>query len=252
MTDHKVGTKAEWLTARQELLIREKELTRLGDELARARRDLPWVPVEKEYRFDTTDGVKTLRDLFGSRSQLLMYHFMFGPSYEAGCPVCSSSADGVNGVVSHLNARDVTMVYVSRAPLARLQAYRKRMGWAFPWVSAADSDFNFDFGMSQTEEQAGQLVESMAAEGIPPVLDHMADTTGTDVAGYLTEAPGFSAFALEEGVVYHTYSTTARGLEFLMDYYPILDRAPWGRDESASTPVWIRRHDEYEHSRGTH
>ncbi len=249
MTDHRVGTKDEWLVARQELLIQEKELTRRSDDLARARREVPWVPVEKEYRFDTTEGVKTLRDLFGGRSQLLMYHFMFGPRYEAGCPVCSSSADSVNGVVSHLNARDVTMVYVSRAPLARLQAYRERMGWDFSWVSAADSDFNFDFAMSQTEEQAGRLVESMAADGIPPVLNHMADATGTDVAGYLTEAPGFSAFALEEEVVYHTYSTTARGLEFLMGYYQILDRAPRGRDEADSTPVWIRRHDEYEHPR---
>jgi predicted dithiol-disulfide oxidoreductase (DUF899 family) len=250
MTDHRVGTKEEWLVARQELLIREKELTRLSDDLARARRELPWVPVEKEYRFATTEGVKTLVELFGGRSQLLMYHFMFGPSYEAGCPVCSSSADTVNGVVSHLNARDVTMVYVSRAPLARLQAYRERMGWAFSWVSAADSDFNFDFAMSQTDEQASRLVESMAAEGMPPVLNHMADTTGTDVAGYLTEAPGFSAFALDGDVVYHTYSTTARGLEFLMGYYQILDRAPKGRDESDSAQVWIRRHDEYEHPLG--
>ena len=250
MTDHRVGTKEEWLAARQELLVREKELTRLSDDLARARRELPWVQVEKEYRFDTTEGVKTLRDLFGDRSQLLVYHFMFGPSYEAGCPVCSSSADAVNGVVSHLNARDATMVYVSRAPLARLVAYRERMGWTFPWVSVADSDFNFDFGMSQTTEQAKQMVDTMAAQGMPPILDHMARTTGTDVAGYLTEAPGFSAFALAGGVVYHTYSTTARGLEFLMGYYPILDRAPKGRDESDSAQVWLRRHDEYEPPRG--
>jgi predicted dithiol-disulfide oxidoreductase (DUF899 family) len=247
MTDHKVTTREEWQAAREELLAREKELTRLGDDLARARRELPWVRVDKEYRFETGKGIKTLSELFDGRSQLLVYHFMFGPSYEAGCPVCSSSADSVNGALPHLQARDVTMVYVSRAPLARLQAYKERMGWSFPWVSSAGSDFNFDFGMSQTREQAGQAVDSMG-EGMPPLLAHMADTTGTDVAGYLTEAPGFSTFVLDDGVVYHTYSTTARGLEFLMGYYPILDRAPKGRSESDSAPVWLRRHDEYERS----
>jgi predicted dithiol-disulfide oxidoreductase (DUF899 family) len=245
MTDHKVGTREEWLVSREELLAREKELTRLGDDLARARRELPWVRVDKEYRFEGSQGLTTLGELFDGRSQLLVYHFMFGPSYEAGRPVCSSSADTVNGALAHLQARDVTMVYVSRAPLARLQAYKERMGWSFPWVSSADSDFNFDFGMSQGREQADQVVDSMG-EVMPPVLAHMADTTGTDVAGYLTEAPGFSTFVRDEGVVYHTYSTTARGLEFLMGYYPILDRAPKGRSESDSTPVWIRRHDEYE------
>jgi predicted dithiol-disulfide oxidoreductase (DUF899 family) len=173
---------------------------------------------------------------------------MFGPSYELGCPVCSSSADGVNGVIPHLNARDTTMVYISRAPLEKLQAYKRRMGWSFPWVSSANTDFNFDFAVSQTEEQAREAVRPMVEAGIPPVLAHMAQTTGTDVAGYLSEAPVFNTFALDDGTVYHTYSTTARGLEFLMGYYPILDRAPRGRDEAESSPVWIRRHDEYEHA----
>jgi predicted dithiol-disulfide oxidoreductase (DUF899 family) len=247
MTDHQVATREVWLAARADLLAREKEHTRLGDDLARARRQLPWVRVDKEYSFEASEGVKTLKELFDGRSQLLVYHFMFGPSYEAGCPVCSSSADSVNGALAHLEARDATIVYVSSAPLARLEAYKERMGWRFLWVSSADSDFNLDFGMSQTREQASQLVDSMG-EGMPPVLTHMADTTGTDVAGYLTEAPGFSTFVLDQDVVYHTYSTTARGLEFLMGYYPILDRAPKGRSESDSTPVWIRRHDEYERS----
>ena len=246
MTDHKVGTREEWLAARAELLVREKELTRVGDELARKRRELPWVPIDKEYQFDTDDGRKTLAELFDGRSQLLVYHFMFGPSYELGCPVCSSSADSVNGVIAHLNARDATMVYISRAPLEKLQAYKRRMGWSFPWVSSANTDFNFDFNVSQAEEQAREAVRPMVETGIPPVLAHMAQTTGTDVAGYLSEAPVFNTFVLDDGTVYHTYSTTARGLEFLMGYYPILDRAPRGRDEAESSPVWIRRHDEYE------
>jgi predicted dithiol-disulfide oxidoreductase (DUF899 family) len=247
MTDHKVGTREEWLAAREELLVREKELTRVGDELARQRRELPWVPIDKAYQFDTDDGRKTLAELFDGRSQLLVYHFMFGPSYELGCPVCSSSADSVNGVIAHLNARDATMVYISRAPLEKLQAYKRRMGWSFPWVSSANTDFNFDFNVSQTEEQAREAVRPMVEAGIPPVLTHMAQTTGTDVAGYLSEAPVFNAFVLDDGAVYHTYSTTARGLEFLMGYYPILDRAPRGRDEAESSQVWIRRHDEYQH-----
>jgi predicted dithiol-disulfide oxidoreductase (DUF899 family) len=246
MTDHKVGTREEWLAARKELLLREKEATRVGDELARQRRELPWVPVEKEYHFETDEGTKTLAELFGGRSQLLMYHFMFGPSYQLGCPVCSSSADSVNGVLSHLRARDATMVYVSRAPLERIQAYQQRMGWGFPWVSSADSDFNFDFQASQTEDQAREAVRPMVESGMPPMLSHLADDTGTDVAGYLSEAPVFSAFILDDGTVYHTYSCTARGLEFLMGYYPILDRAPKGRSEDAENQVWIRRHDEYE------
>jgi predicted dithiol-disulfide oxidoreductase (DUF899 family) len=244
MTVHKVGTREEWQAAREDLLVREKELTRLGDELARQRRELPWVAMEKEYRFQTDEGTRTLAELFDGRSQLLVYHFMFGPSYELGCPICSSSADSVNSVLTHLNARDVTMLYVSRAPLEKLQAYKRRMGWSFPWVSSADSEFNFDFRVSQTEEQARAAIGPMVAAGMPPILTHMASVTGTDVAGYLSEGPGFSAFILDDGSLYHTYSCTARGLEFLMGYYPILDRAPKGRNEGGS-PQWIRRHDEY-------
>jgi predicted dithiol-disulfide oxidoreductase (DUF899 family) len=172
---------------------------------------------------------------------------MFGPSYELGCPTCSSSADSVNGVLAHLNARDATMVYISRAPLGKLEAYKQRMGWGFPWVSSADSDFSVDFHTSQTDEQSREMVRPMAEAGMPPILTEMARSTGTDVAGYLTEAPVFSAFILEDGSVYHTYSTTARGLEFLMGYYLILDRAPKGRDEADSAMVWLRRHDEYDH-----
>ena len=245
MVDHKVGSREEWLTAREKLLEREKEHTRRGDELARQRRELPWVRVEKEYRFETDDGTKTLAELFDGRSQLLVYHFMFGPSYEAGCQTCSSSADAVNGVLPHLNARDVTMVYVSRAPLEKLQAYKRRMGWSFPWVSSAGSDFNFDYGVSRTEEQTRAGIASMLEGGTPPIVDQLASATGTDVVGYLSEGPGVSAFVLSQGVVYHTYSTTARGLEFLMGYYGILDRAPKGRDEGDSLQLWIRRHDEY-------
>ena len=245
MTDHKVASRDEWLAAREALLAREKEHTRMADELARQRRELPWVRVEKEYRFETDDGTRTLAELFDGRSQLLVYHFMFGPSYEAGCPTCSSSADAVNGVVPHLNARDVTIVYVSRAPLEKLRAYKRRMGWSFLWVSSADSDFNFDFGMSRTEEQTREGIKPMIEAGMPPVVDHLASASGTDVVGYLSEAPGFSAFVLDEAAVYHVYSTTSRGLEFLMGYYPILDRAPRGRNESDSPQLWLRRHDEY-------
>jgi predicted dithiol-disulfide oxidoreductase (DUF899 family) len=244
MTEHRIGTREEWQAAREELLRREKEHTRTGDELARQRRELPWVPVEKEYRFETDEGTRTLPELFEGRSQLLVYHFMFGPSYEAGCPTCSSSADAVNGVLPHLHARDVTMLYVSRAPLERIQAYKRRMGWRFPWVSSAGSDFNFDFGVSYTDEQVREHMGPML-EDPPPILRHMADSTGTDVAGYVSEGPGFSAFAMEGGAVHHVYSTHARGLEFLMGYYPILDRAPKGRDEDGPSPFWLRRHDEY-------
>jgi predicted dithiol-disulfide oxidoreductase (DUF899 family) len=244
MREHTIGSPEEWQAAREELLQREKEHTRMADELARQRRDLPWVPVEKEYRFQTDEGTRALADLFDGRSQLLVYHFMFGPSYEAGCPVCSSSADAVNGVLAHLHARDVTMLYVSRAPLEKLQAYKRRMGWSFPWVSSADSDFNFDFGVSYTDEQVRERMGPILDGEPPPVLLQMAGATGTDVAGYVSEGPGMSAFALADGAVYHTYSTSARGLEFLMGYYPILDRAPKGRDE-ASSAFWVRRHDEY-------
>jgi predicted dithiol-disulfide oxidoreductase (DUF899 family) len=245
MTDHAVVRREEWLVARESLLAREKEHTRMGDELARQRRELPWVQVEKEYRFETDEGSRTLAELFDRRSQLLVYHFMFGPSYEAGCPTCSSGADGVNGLLPHLNARDATMVYVSRAPLEKLLAYKRRMGWSFPWVSLADSDFNFDFGFSRTEDQTREWIKPMIEAGTPPIVDHLASASGTDVVGYLSEGPGFSVFVLDEGAVYHAYSTTARGLEFLMGYYPILDRAPKGRNEEDSPQLWLRRHDEY-------
>jgi predicted dithiol-disulfide oxidoreductase (DUF899 family) len=245
MTDHEVVSREEWAFARAELLAREKEHTRLGDELARRRRELPWVRVEKEYLFDTDDGTRTLAELFDGRSQLLVYHFMFGPSYEAGCPTCSSMADSVDGALPHLHARDVTMMYVSQAPLEKLQAYKRRMGWKMPWVSSAGSDFNFDLGYSRTEEQTREAIAPMLEVGPPPIVDHNANSTGTDVTGYLTEGPGVSAFVLDDGTVYQTYATTARGLEFLMGYYGILDRAPKGRDEGDAFQVWIRRHDEY-------
>jgi predicted dithiol-disulfide oxidoreductase (DUF899 family) len=237
----RVGTREEWRAAREELLQREKELTRRSDELARERQELPWVPVEKEYTFETDDGTKTLAELFDGRSQLLIYHFMFGPEYTAGCPTCSAGADTFDGAVPHLNARDVTFLCVSRAPLERLQAYKQRMGWSFPWASSLGTDFNFDFGVSHTEEQMAQFLQGDA----PPVIAGLAAACGTDPAGYLEEGPGLSAFALSDGVVHHTYSTYARGLEVMLGFYPLLDRVPKGRDEGDSTEFWIRRHDEY-------
>ena len=258
MAGHGIGTREEWLAAREELLKREKEHTRHGDEIARLRRDLPWVPLEKEYRLETDDGEKSLAELFDGRSQLLVYHFMFGPSYQAGCPVNSSIADSIDGVVPHLHARDATFLLVSQAPLEKLQPYKRRMGWSIPWVSSSRSDFNVDLGFSQTEEQSREAVAHMRAgmpydvvggltEGaFPPIVEHNARSTGTDVVGYLTESPGFSTFVRDGDAVYHAYSTTWRGLEFLMTYYPILDHAPKGRDEGAEWQLWIRRHDEYE------
>jgi predicted dithiol-disulfide oxidoreductase (DUF899 family) len=253
MPSHRVATRDEWLVAREALLVREKEHTRRGDELARERRDLPWVRVEKDYRLQTDDGEQSLLELFDGRSQLLVYHFMFGPSYEAGCPVNSSIADSIDGVVPHLNARDVTMILVSQAPLEKLQRYKRRMGWSLPWVSAAGSDFNFDLGFSQTEAQAREAVAQVALpsqtlEGaFPPVVAQNARASGTDVAGYLTESPGFSTFVRDGDDVYQAYSTTWRGLEVVMTYYPILDHAPKGRDEGADDwQLWIRRHDEYD------
>lgn len=243
MAEHRIGTRAEWQAAREALLEREKELTRRNDELARERLQLPWVPIEKEYSFATDDGTKTLAELFDGRSQLLVYYFMFGPEYEAGCPVCSSSADTVNGAVPHLNARDVTMLYVSRAPLEKLQAYKRRMGWTFPWVSSYESDFSLDFGVSAPREQVAKMLEA----GIPPIVDELAAECGTDPAGYVTEWQALIAFALEDGVVHQTYSTFARGVEIVMGFYPLLDRAPLGRNESGDSELWIRRHDEYEH-----
>jgi predicted dithiol-disulfide oxidoreductase (DUF899 family) len=245
MTGHRVGTREEWAAAREELLAREKEHTRLGDEIAQQRRELPWVRVEKEYRFDTDDGTRTLAELFDDRSQLLIYHFMFGPSYEAGCTTCSSIADSINGVLPHLHARDATMLFVSQAPLQKLQAYKRRLGWSFPWVSSANSEFNVDLGFSSSEEQTSEWVAPMLKQ-LPPIAGRNASDSGTDVVGYLTESQGFSAFVLDEGVVYHTYSTGGRGVEFVMGYYPILDRAPKGRDEGDGFQLWIRPHDEYD------
>jgi predicted dithiol-disulfide oxidoreductase (DUF899 family) len=238
MTGHKVVSPKEWQDAREELLAREKQHTRMGDELARQRRELPWVAIDKQYRFDTDDGTRTLAELFDGRSQLLVYHFMFGPSYQAGDPVNSSIADGLDALLPHLHARDVTLLLVSRAPLAKLQAYKRRMGWSLPWVSAANTDFNFDLGASATQQQ-------VPPGGLPPIVAQNAAATGTDILDYLSEAPVMSAFTLQDGVVYQTYATTWRGVEFLMGYYPILDRAPKGRDEGDDWQLWIRRHDEY-------
>lgn len=245
MTDHKVVGREAWQAAREELLQREKEHTRMADELARQRRELPWVAIEKAYRFDADDGTRTLAELFDGRSQLLLYHFMFGPSYQAGCPVNSSIADGLNGLLPHLHARDVTLLLVSRAPLAKLQAYKQRMGWSLPWVSSANTDFNFDFGASYTKEQVREFTAPLEAGPYGPIVRQNATATGTDVPGYLSESPAVSAFTLQDGAVYQTYATTARGVEFLMGYYPILDRAPKGRDEGDAPQTWIRRHDEY-------
>jgi predicted dithiol-disulfide oxidoreductase (DUF899 family) len=252
MPEHKTGTREEWLAARLELLDAEKELTRRSDELARRRQELPWVPVETDYRFETDEGPASLADLFRGRSQLLVYHFMFGPEYTAGCPACSAIADGFNGFVVHLENHDVEMIAVSRAPLNKLQAYKRRMGWTFPWASSFGSDFNYDFNTSYTEEQQrGGIVEyNFGSRDVTPVLEaggegpvsQMAAMTGTDVATYLREAPGMSSFALEDGVVYHTYSAYARGVDGLWGMYQWLDRAPKGRNE---TGPWFRRRDEY-------
>jgi predicted dithiol-disulfide oxidoreductase (DUF899 family) len=262
MTKHGTGTREEWLAARLELLEAEKELTRRSDELARRRQELPWVRIDEEYRFETDEGSASLPDLFGGRSQLLVYHFMFGPDYKAGCPSCSAIADGFNGFAVHLANHDVMLCAVSRAPLEKLQAYNRRMGWTFPWASSLGSDFNFDFSASFTEEQqregsveynyrreapapeslAGKIVREWQLQGEQGPVAQIAATTGTDVATYTRERPGMSAFALEDGVVYHTYSTYARGLDGLWGMYQWLDRAPKGRNE---TGVWWRRHDEY-------
>ena len=255
MTTHKTGTAEQWLTARRQLLQAEKELTQRSDQLAQLRQDLPWVRVDKEYQFETGQGKASLVDLFDGRSQLLVYHFMFGPGYQAGCPSCSAIADGFNGVFVHLANHDVTLTAVSRAPLAKLQAYKQRMGWTFPWASCGNSDFNFDFNVSFTEQQqreggveynyqrepsfewrAGQEGGGQQAE------DQFAAMCGTDAATYRRDRPGMSGFALEDGVVFHTYSTYARGLDRLWGMYQWLDHAPKGRNE---TGVWWRRHDEY-------
>ena len=242
MTDHRIGTQEEWQAERDQVLKEEKELTRRGDELARKRRELPWVPVSRDYRFETEHGTRTLADLFDGRSQLLVYHFMFGPAWEAGCPVCSSIADTLAPQVVHLKARDATLLLASRAPLEKLLAYKERMGWAIDWVSSGGSDFNRDLGFLYTEEELKPFLEGE----IPSTVEQFARMCGTDVVGYVSEGPGLSVYALSEGTVYRTYVTTARGLEPAMAYYRVLDWTPKGRDESASEPLWLRRHDEYE------
>jgi predicted dithiol-disulfide oxidoreductase (DUF899 family) len=242
MTDHKVVDREEWEAARAELLQREKEHTRMADELARRRRELPWLAIEKEYQFDAVDGTRTLAELFDGRSQLLVYHFMFGPDYEAGCPTCSSMVDGFDGLLPHLHARDLSLLLVPRAPLEKLQAYKQRMGWSVPWVSSGNTDFSFDVGAAFTEEE---LREMPPEDELPPIARQNATATGTDVLGYISEIPAASVFTLQDGGVYQTYGTTWRGVEFLMGYYPILDRAPKGRDEGDAFQTWIRRHDEY-------
>ena len=241
MTQHKVGTQEEWQAARDELLAEEKELTRRNDELARKRRELPWVPVETEYTFETADGTKSLAELFAGRSQLLIYHFMFGPEYQAGCPVCSSIADNLNANLPHLRARDVTMICTSRGPLDRLQGYKDRMGWSFDWVSTVGSEFHRDLGFVHTEEELRPFLEGE----IPAPVRQQADACGTDVAHYVAEGPGLSAYVLSDGTVYRTYVTTARGLEPAMAYYGLLDRTAMGRNEGDQAVGWLRRHDEY-------
>jgi predicted dithiol-disulfide oxidoreductase (DUF899 family) len=245
MTTHKIVPPEEWLAARTALLEREKEHTRMGDELAQQRRELPWVPVEKQYTLQTADGPKTLAELFDGRSQLLIYHFMFGPSYEAGDPVNSSIADSFDTLIPHLKARDVTLIAVSGAPIEKLLAYRERMGWSFNWASAYESDFNTGLGFSSSLEHTREAIEPML-DDLPPVAFRNAKDAGTDIYGYLTELFGFTVFMLEDGTVYQTYSTTGRGVEFLMPYYGFLDRAPKGRDEDEGWQLWIRRHDEYD------
>jgi predicted dithiol-disulfide oxidoreductase (DUF899 family) len=251
MTTHAIATREEWLAARLDLFQAEKDLTRRSDELARRRQELPWVRVDKPYHFDTDDGQASLADLFMGCSQLLVYHFMFGPDYKAGCPSCSAVADGFDRSVIHLANHDVTLAAVSRAPLAKLQAYKRRMGWSFPWASSQGSDFNFDFNVSFTEaQQRGDGIEYNYGRGnhaldltpAPPPVVQFAATCGTDAPTYARDRPGLSAFVMEEGIVYHTYSTYARGLDGLWGMYQWLDRAPKGRNE---TGAWFRRHDEY-------
>jgi len=251
MTDHKTGTRAEWLQARLELLAAEKELTRQSDALARRRQELPWVRIDKDYRFATEEGSASLRDLFRGRSQLLVYHFMFGPDWSAGCPSCSMIADGFNGFTEHLANHDVMLWAVSRAPLAKLRAYKQRMGWSFPWASSEGGDFNFDFNVSFTEEQQRKgTIEynyergghAMDVTPAPAPVAGFAESCGTDAPTYARDRPGLSAFVLEGGALYHTYSAYSRGVDAVWGAYHWLDRAPKGRNE---TGVWWRRHDEY-------
>jgi predicted dithiol-disulfide oxidoreductase (DUF899 family) len=252
MTTHLTGTREEWLAARLELLDAEKELTRRSDDLAQRRQALPWVRVDKAYRFETEAGSASLPDLFAGRSQLIVYHFMFGPDYTAGCPSCSSIADGFDGFAVHLANHDVTLSAVSRAPLAKLSAYKQRMEWSFPWASSLGSDFNFDFNVSFTEqEQREGAVEynyrraghAMDATPVPEPVARFAASCGTDVPTFSRDRPGMSAFVHEDGVVYHAYSAYARGLDGLWGMYQWLDRAPKGRNEAG---LWWRRHDEYD------
>jgi predicted dithiol-disulfide oxidoreductase (DUF899 family) len=255
MTKHLTGTREEWLAARLELLEAEKELTRRSDELARRRQELPWVRIDKAYRFETDEGSAALADLFRGRSQLLVYHFMFGPDYKAGCASCSSIADGFNGFYVHLANHDVMLWAVSRAPLPKLQAYKQRMEWTFPWASSHSGAFNYDFNASFTEEQQRKgtmdynfrrndpVMEAGKAASPDPGVAAAAALAGTDAATYTREREGLSAFVLEDGVIYHTYSTYARGVDGLWGMYQWLDRAPKGRNE---TGLWFRRHDEYQ------
>jgi predicted dithiol-disulfide oxidoreductase (DUF899 family) len=252
MTTHITGTREQWRAARLELLQAEKELTRRSDELAQRRQELPWVRVDKEYRFDTDAGSASLADLFQGRSQLLVYHFMFGPDYKAGCPSCSAIADGFNGFFVHLANHDVTLTAVSRAPLAKLQRFKQRMGWSFPWASSFGGDFNLDFQVGLTEEQqrAGMVEYNFRSQDERPALEagkqgpgaEIAAGVGTDWPTFWRERPGMSAFVLQDGAVHHTYSSYARGLDGLWGMYQWLDRAPRGRNE---TGIWWRRHDEY-------
>jgi predicted dithiol-disulfide oxidoreductase (DUF899 family) len=252
MTTHMIGTREAWRAARLELLQAEKELTRRSDEITRQRQALPWVRIDKDYVLDTDQGKRSLRDLFAGRSQLLVYHFMFGPDWKAGCPSCSMIADGFNGLETHLANHDVMLWAVSRAPLATLQAYKQRMGWRFPWASSGDGDFNFDFNVSFTEEQQRKgLIEynyergglAMDVAPAPAPVAHFAQECGTDVPAYARDRPGMSAFVIEDGVLYHTYSTYSRGVDGIWGVYPWLDRAPKGRNE---TGIWWRRRDEYD------
>jgi predicted dithiol-disulfide oxidoreductase (DUF899 family) len=242
MTEHRTGTQEEWQRERAALLEDEKELTRRGDELARRRRELPWVLVDKEYSFETKGGPKTLSELFDGCSQLLVYHFMFGPPYDAGCPVCSSITDTLSAQVPHLRARDTTLILASRAPLEKLHAFKERMGWGIEWVSSAGSDFNRDLGFMNTEDELGPFL----AGELPPTVVQNARMCGTDPLGYVSERPGLSAYARADGAVYRTYVTTARGLEPAMAFYGLLDRTSKGRNESATEPLWIRWHDDYD------
>jgi predicted dithiol-disulfide oxidoreductase (DUF899 family) len=241
MAGHRVATQEEWKEQREELLREEKELTRRGDELALRRRELPWVRVEQDYRFESAAGTRTLADLFDGRSQLVVYHFMFGPPYTAGCPVCTSIADTLSPQVAHMRARDANLILASRAPLERLLAYKERMGWGIDWVSTGDG-FNRELGFVTDPDDMKGFLEGE----LPPTVVLNAELCGTDAAGYVAERPGLSVYALEDDRVYRTYVSTARGLEVAMGYYGLLDRTPKGRDERPSEPLWIRRADEYE------